>query len=164
VNTSVLELLAGVYDVKDPDPVLLGVIGDRLEEMGRLDLKWILAGACPYCGGRLRYPAQQDINTGRWRRPIPFLTVVKRKSKSGLAECPVCDQCGNEDTEATPFAYSMVCRVVRLLGMARCDSPNHFACRIGPASGRKIYDVWEPRPDCPRCKGHSFARVRSEVK
>ena len=48
----IFNLLARLVDGPDPDALLF--LGEALEDAGRLDLKHILLGQCPECGGEMR--------------------------------------------------------------------------------------------------------------
>lgn len=142
VDDTTLGLLAGVFGV-EPEAANVAILADRLEEIARLDLKWILLGHCPQCGGQLREQRKKDGDA----------------IYSSLLGEPymVCRRCGEEDVDATKskkeLAQTRINRVARLLGLKRCDASKHQKL-LGLTGARH----WIAAGDCPKCGGLGLVR------
>ena len=131
----IFNLLARLVDGPDPDALLF--LGEALEDAGRLDLKHILLGQCPECGGEMR---ATRITNGA--------AVLRDK----YWKCRICREIDVDYAEPSmgpnslwDARYRRVCRLIRV---RECPGPAHD-WPMHP-------HVWRDNPECIRCKGRGI--------
>ena len=132
----IFNLLARLVDGPGPDALLF--LGEALEDAGRLDLKHILAGSCPECGGEMR--ATKEINAAGDHR---------REKYHRCRKCREIDVDYAEPSLAPNYLWdARYRRVCRLLRVRECPGPAHD-WPMHP-------HVWRGNPECFRCKGRGI--------
>lgn len=139
VDDTTLGLLAAVFGT-EPDAHAVSILSDRLEEIGRLDLKWILFGRCPLCGGEMR---ERKLRRGETWSDLdePYL------------RCLTCHEEDVDANKAKGVNSARVNRIVRLLGLKRCDSGKHRR-----STERGMLAAWFSADDCKKCGGLGLLR------
>lgn len=146
VDDTTLRLLAAIFGTDTPDVASVRVLSDRLEEIGRLDLKWVLAGRCPLCGGELHEQRLKGDDIYRSLLGDPYMR---------------CRQCKEEDVEAIkPAAKQLsaarVNRVVRALRLKKCEAESHW--KESHQLRGVVGMTWFPADGCQRCGGLGLLR------
>lgn len=126
--------------VAGPNPDAMPYLADALAEAGRDDLRWILEGLCPLCGGEMkktkRLHSAGDRNAKYWR----------------------CKRCRETDVDyadiETAYLFNQRWRrVCRLLKVRECPGGNHS---YFPRPDIIAMAIWVNNPKCPRCDGRGI--------
>lgn len=96
-----------------PNDFMRGVLGDYLEENGRIAQKRVLHGRCYKCGGRMR-----KLRANEWYGRPPLTEDYWR-----------CKRCKEDDEMYINAPSSWFFRVLRELGFVVCEANAHWLNR-----------------------------------